>query len=271
MKKVWVFGLCLVLVLSAVACGKTPVNSAPENDLSDFDSASVGDTAKLPNNGYTDKDGVIHAGLSPEEKETVVWPSLPMFDRTRLDKEKRPLSEQEAEDIFWPLLSKAICIDQEINNCGFSHVEEKISLIWNEESQNGPTGYSLVTDETMKNMDDVWKRIFTAYTKQTGVRNFMNRLDAASGIARFLEYNGKLYYNGYGKGYNTAYIQESFRIVEQYEDTLVIRVDMRYGSSNTIDKAAFVLRRTPDGWRMDTGIGESDVKEYVAQFDKQAQ
>lgn len=184
-----------------------------------------------------------------------------------------PLTLGEVKNIFEPLLNKAVAVEQTImNDTGSLKYENKYAF------KHGQNDYSLITDENFKTLDDVWNYTYTTFTVGAAQRAFSSRLDQNAESPRFLERDGKLYYNRNGHGYKSDFDMDSLSIINQLEGTVIISVDCyTFGDDETpSNKCIFIMVNTPNGWRLANTESEStniDISDYtqdaIAQSNKQ--
>ena len=171
------------------------------------------------------------------------------------------LSLQEVKTIFEPLLNKAIEVEQTIiNDAARFEYENKIAFRQN----NGD--YSLITDKDFQSLNDVWNYAYTAFTPEAAQRAFKNRLDQSL-TPRFLEKDGKLYYNRNAHGYKSKFDMESIEIVDQLEDSIIVGIKNYGYDKDNPDTCFFIMTNTQNGWRLATTETESynniDITDYI--------
>ncbi len=156
-----------------------------------------------------------------------------------------PLSLDEVKNIFEPLLKKAVEVEQTIiNNSGTFQYEEEIAFRYNQ------SDYSLITDPNFQRLDSVWNYTYTAFTMDAAHRAFSMRLDQETPSPRFLEKDGKLYYNRNGHGYNSTFDILSLKIVNQFKNTIIVSInDHEFLDESTSYTCIFILQNTENGWR----------------------
>ncbi len=162
------------------------------------------------------------------------------------------LSKDEVKELFEPLLSKAVEVEQTIlNSCLDEALLNKESYINTKDDC-----YYLVESDNLKNLDDVWELAYSAYTKEAAKRIFTNRLDPNGEIPRFIEEEGKLYYNVAGHGYVVTYPIDTLEIIEQTKDKIVVHIDY-CNYDYEPEKSVYVMCKTDEGWRIDNSESES--------------
>lgn len=280
MKKALIGGMCLALLLSMAACGNELGESSAQETTGSGAANSTTESGSAPaqSSRYYDTipdeekqmyaDNVICDG-EPGQKDTktayaFALPLLKQSDKIPAD---NPITQEQAHKIFWNLLEKGFRIEKEVNGCSFPHIEEKISLVWDKETDGTFCPYHLVKDKNIKTKKDVWTYIYTVYTPKAAFRQFGYGLSSQMRNPRFLEYNGHLYYQDLGTGYNWEYLPDSIKIKAQYKNVVVMEVTQKAGDDST-KPCCFVMRRTKDGWRLDTSIYEAEEKDYIQQFSK---
>lgn len=176
---------------------------------------------------------------------------------------QNPLTLGEVKAIFEPLLKKAVSVEQTImNDTGSLKYEKEFAFTQNQ------SNYSLITDESFQTLGDVWNYTYTTFTIEASQRTFRIRLDQNSESPRFLEKDGKLYYNRNGHGYKSDFDIDSLKIINQFEDAVIVSID-KYGfgtDENSPDKCIFIMQNTTNGWRLANTETESydiDVSDYT--------
>ncbi len=174
-----------------------------------------------------------------------------------------PLSLNEVKNIFEPLLKKAIEVEQTIiNDAGTFDYDSEIAFRQNDGD------YSLITDEDFQTIDDVWNYAYTAFTVEAAQRTFSDKLDQSSVVPRFLEKDGKLYYNRNAHGYNSRFDMDSLKIINQFENAVVISINNYLpGDDETpSEKLIFIMVNTQNGWRLantETESRDIDASSYT--------
>ena len=153
-----------------------------------------------------------------------------------------PLSIEKVKKIFEPLLAKAVEVEQTIINDSATFKYEKEIAFKTDDGSS----YSLITDNNFQKLDDVWNYTYTAFTMDAAHRAFSIRLDQQTPSPRFLEKDGKLYYNRNGHGYNSDFDIQSLKIVNQFKNTIIVSItDQELPDETSI----FILQNTESGWR----------------------
>lgn len=164
-----------------------------------------------------------------------------------------PLTENEVKEIFEPLLKKAIAVHETINNnCG-EYYDDPVMI-------NGKN-YTLVSDQNLKTIEDVWEYAYSAYTKEAAQRLFALSLDRDFEYARYLEYDGKLYYYTAGHGYVAEFPIDTMKIIKQYRDMIIVSIDYCCYNYEPED-SVFVMCKTENGWRM--ANSENEATTYLS-------
>ncbi len=163
-----------------------------------------------------------------------------LINRAELSKSDA-VSESEAKEIFKSLFERSEYVENILMHSTFRDSRERINY-------NG-TSYCFVDFPELKSLADVWNNVLSAYTEDAANRLYAERLDKESDNPKFIEKNGKLYCEEAGRGNASSYDYESVKLVEQYENLLVMSIDQFYGSSFE-KKQIFVLQQNEHGWRM---------------------
>lgn len=175
-----------------------------------------------------------------------------------------PLSLDEVKNIFEPLLKKAIEVEQTItNDLGNFKLNEEFAFRTDDGSD-----YSLITDDEFDDIDDVWYYAYTAFTDAAASRAFDKYLAQYEVSPRFLLRNGKLYYKVNGHGYKSDFDIDSLKIVNQFNNTIIVAIDNYSSDENTPDKCIFILQNTENGWRFANTEEESytiNADDFMAQ------
>lgn len=166
------------------------------------------------------------------------------------------LSLQEVKTIFEPLLNKAIEVEQTIINDSATFKYEKEIAFKTDDGSD----YSLITDNNFQKLDDVWNYTYTAFTMDAAHRAFGMRLDQQTLSPRFLEKDGKLYYNCNGHGYNSNFDISSLKILNQFKNTIIVSVNDHELPDET---SIFILQNTENGWR----FANTQVESYKVNAD----
>ncbi len=174
--------------------------------------------------------------------------------------ESHELSMNDAKAIFIPLLERCVSTYECIHN-GPSWSLGKITP----DFLVNKTEYYFVEYPELETMNDVWDDAYGAYTEECAQRIFSSRLNPENESARYLETNGKLYFQPYSRGYATSYDLSSAVLVEQYKNVLVFNVD-EYLFDEFKKTATFVLQKTSLGWRMANGFDETLELSTYTQF-----
>ncbi len=166
-----------------------------------------------------------------------------------------PLLLSQVKKIFRPLLEKAVEVEQSIlNDAGTFEYEKEIAFKTDDGSD-----YSLITDSNFQRIDSVWSYAYTAFTMDAAHRAFGRHLDQTTPSPRFLERDGKLYYNRNNHGYNSDFDINSLEIINQFKNTVIVSID-NYGpgtDENTYYTCIFILQNTENGWRFANTENES--------------
>ncbi len=170
-------------------------------------------------------------------------------------------SLEEIKTIFEPLLSKAIEVEQTIiNDAATFEYEDKIAF-----RQNN-SDYSLITDKDFQSLEAVWNYAYTAFTPEAAQRAFKHMLDQSL-APRFLEKDGKLYYNRNAHSYKSEFDMESIEIVDQLEDSIIVGIKNYGYNKDNPDTCFFIMTNTQNGWRLATTETESyndiDITDYI--------
>lgn len=269
MKKWWVLVLCGILMVSTAACTENKTGSS--NSTNDISSASAPDpsVSSVPKYPYTDHNGVVHDGF----EKFAIGSSHPQFAAPVLSyynpkPAAKPLSEQKAKDIFMPLFDQALRIMETFQDYRFDHVENRISLIWNEKCPFGPSNYALVTDKELKTVEDVRKRASAVFTEDAISRCIDEYLNSNQYCPHFLEYKNKLYYRIGEKTAPKVFIKKSFYVAEQYEGIVVVKLETVDEVNKENIPCAFIMRFTDEGWRLDNAPYESYDDAFLQQFEE---
>lgn len=166
-----------------------------------------------------------------------------------------PLSLEEVKKIFEPLLQKAVEVEQTIiNDSATFQYEKEIAFRHNQ------SDYSLITDTNFQRLDSVWNYTYTAFTMDAAHRAFGISLDQQTPSPRFLEKDGKLYYNRNGHGYNSDFDIQSLKIVNQFKNAIIVSItDQELPDETSI----FILQNTESGWR----FANTQVESYKVNAD----
>lgn len=167
-----------------------------------------------------------------------------IIDTPSNTKAQKMLSKEEVKNIFQPLLSKAITVQETILN---DSSEYKI-LSQTPVVING-NKYYLIEHSQFKTVEDIWEFTYTAYTEETAKRIFHDRLDPNGALPRFIEKDGKLYYNNGAHGYSVKYPIDTLKIVQQYEDTVIVSIDYCCYDYEP-EKCVYIMKNTEKGWRL---------------------
>lgn len=197
---------------------------------------------------------------SEPENSTI---DVSVIDVSSKTKTQKPLSETEVKEIFEPLLSEAISVQETILND--SGIFEYKILDPTPVTINGNQFY-LIEHSKFKSVAEVWDYVYSAYTNEAGKRIFSEALDPTGVSPRFIEQDGKLYYNTAGHGYVVDYPIDTLKIIEQYDDTIIVSIDFcsyDYDPENSV----YVMCKTEKGWRMANSENEA-VYELPKQFIK---
>lgn len=167
-----------------------------------------------------------------------------IIDISSKAKPMNPLSKEEVKIIFEPLLSNAIEIQETILNDNSEYtILDNTPVIINENR------YYLIEHSQFKSVEDVWEFAYTAYTKEAAKRIFYNRLDPNGTNPRFIEKDGKLYYDNSAHGYVVKYPIDTLEIIKQYEDTVIVSIDYCCYDYEP-EKSVYIMRNTETGWKM---------------------
>ena len=159
-------------------------------------------------------------------------------------KPHKALSREEVINIFEPLLSKAMIVEATILNDGSEYkILSQTPVVINGEN------YYLIEHSQFKTVEDVWEFAYTAYTKEAAKRIFHDRLDPNGALPRFIEKDGKLYYNNGAHGYSVKYPIDTLKIVQQYEDTVIVSIDYCCYDYEP-EKCVYIMKNTEKGWRL---------------------
>lgn len=153
-----------------------------------------------------------------------------------------PLSIEAVKKIFEPLLAKAVEVEQTIINDSATFKYEKEIAFKTDDGSS----YSLITDNNFQKIDSVWNYTYTAFTMDAAHRAFGMSLDQQTLSPRFLEKDGKLYYNRNGHGYNSDFDIQSLKIVNQFKNTIIVSIKDHELPDET---SIFILQNTESGWR----------------------
>lgn len=167
-----------------------------------------------------------------------------------------PLSIEKVKKIFEPLLAKAVEVEQTIINDSATFKYEKEIAFKTDDGSS----YSLITDNNFQKLDDVWNYTYTAFTMDAAHRAFGMRLDQQTPSPRFLEKDGKLYYNCNGHGYNSNFDISSLKILNQFKNTIIVSVNDHELPDET---SIFILQNTENGWR----FANTQVESYKINVD----
>lgn len=167
-----------------------------------------------------------------------------IIDTSSKIKPKNPLSKDEVKKIFEPLLSNAIKIQETIlnDNSEYTILDNTPVII------NG-NRYFLIEHSQFKSVEDVWEFAYTAYTKEAAKRIFYDRLDPKGMNPRFIEKDGKLYYDNGAHGYVVKYPIDTLEIIEQYEDTVIVSIDYCCYDYEP-EKSVYIMCKTETGWKL---------------------
>lgn len=187
-----------------------------------------------------DVDSPKHASTSSDNVSKAFFSTY----TSSLKKSDKPLTENEVKEIFEPLLSKAIIIQETILNDGSEYtILNHTPIIINENN------YYLIEHSEFKTIDDIWEFAYTAYTKETAKRIFYNSLNPNGDFPRFIEIEGELYYYNGAHGYCVEYPIDTLEIVEQYEDIIIVSIDYCCYDYEP-EKSVYIMCRTETGWRL---------------------
>lgn len=167
------------------------------------------------------------------------------------------VSESEAKEIFRSLLVRAEYVENILMHGSFRDSRELII-------HNGRT-YRLVDFPELKSLKDIWDSILDVYTKESANRLYASKLDESPDYPKYIEKNGKLYFEDASRGNIVRYDYESVKLVEQYENLLVLSIDQLSGGVFE-KKQTFVIQQNEHGWRMSHAIYE-EVKSADFQYE----
>lgn len=186
------------------------------------------------------------------EKDVLVIDSFKTVDTADI------ISEEEAKKIFIPLFERSYNI---YHNYVKNSPSFNMGLYSKPDFKIDKTEYYFVQFPELKTLNDVWNSVYGAYTKASAKRLFHYHLDESNSEARYVEREGKLYYQGSGHGNNVEYDMSSLKLAEFYEDTLVFTLD-EYVMDDFETKRIFVLEKNALGWRMSNGFDENVTLSY---------
>ncbi|MBR6632694.1 MAG: hypothetical protein IKL05_00140 [Clostridia bacterium] len=167
------------------------------------------------------------------------------------------VSESEAKEIFRSLLIRAEYVENILMHGTFRDSRE--SIIHNR------TTYRLVDFPELKSLKDIWDNVLDVYTEESANRLYASKLDESSDCPKYIEKNGKLYIEEASRGNLVTYDYGSVKLIEQYENLLVLSIDQLY-SDVFEKKQTFVIQQNEHGWRMSHAIYE-DLKSADFQYE----
>ena len=127
--------------------------------------------------------------------------------------------------------------------------------------------YYHIRHELFETVSDVWYYVYSGYTKEAAERIFTDSLDPNGIVPRFVEKDGKLYYQCGAHGRNITYSIETLNILEQYEDTIVVSIDFT-SFGDEIEKSVYVISNSEATWKMCNSENEA-IYDLPKQFLKQ--
>ncbi len=167
------------------------------------------------------------------------------------------VSEDDAKEIFKSLLVRAEYVENILMHGTFRDSRESIM-------HNG-TEYRLVDFPELKSLTDIWGNILGVYTKECAKRLYAPMLNEDAECPKYMEKNGKLYCEESARGNSMCYDYDSIKLVEQYENVLVLSIDQLYVDAFE-KKQAFVLQKNESGWRVAHALHE-EVKSADFQYE----
>jgi len=167
-----------------------------------------------------------------------------------------PLSTEEVQEIFAPLVERAVFLEGRLFNGSAYFYDESSPTIPPDRVQGVP--YHLVEDNEFRSVADLKAYIDQTLTPECAQRTYYRRLDPSDKGALYRDYEGRLYVNttAGGKGYGLDFLPETLTIQEQWADAIQVKVDalLRMHSRGT---ATFWLKKVEGEWRLDTTVYES--------------
>lgn len=163
------------------------------------------------------------------------------------------ISEDEAKKIFIPLFERSYNV---YHNYVKNAPQFNMGDYTSPDFKVGRSEYDFVEFPELKTLSDVWESIYGAYTKASAGRLFHYNLDGNNEEARYVERDGKLYYQNSGHGNSVEYDMSSLKLIEQCENTLVFTLD-EYVMDDFETQRIFVLEKSALGWRMSNGFDEN--------------
>ncbi len=151
------------------------------------------------------------------------------------------ISEEEAIKIFTPLLKRAEYVDNTLFHSSLGQARNVVN--------HRGAEYTLVDFPLYKSLEDIESAVSSAFTKDSANRLFFPKLDQSIDNPRYLEKGEKLYCLLADRGNAVSFDYESSRLVEQYENALVLSVDT-YVLGDFETKQYFVIIKNEQGWRM---------------------
>lgn len=228
MKKLITIALTLIICICFIGCSKS------ETELSSTGSTDDSINSTIENKNFID----VTSQVEPAE----------------------PLTEDQVKQIFEPLLITGTEVYESIDNdLGKFEYENEVSFSTDDGSE-----YSLITDKGFQKIDDVWEYAYSAYTKEAAQRLFFDNLDQSSTNPRFMEKDGKFYYNRSSRGHVVDFPIETMEIIHQYESMIIIKIDVCYYDDEP-ENGVFVICKTEDGWKLANSEIEA-VNELSTQF-----
>lgn len=246
MKKIAVI-LSVALIISLFAGCEKSTQKNNSSLSSSFDESQV-------TTSITENSSIIDTSVqTPADESQVTTPITekpPIIDTSGLTPAKNPLSLKEVKSIFEPLLNLSIEVYETIGN-----------------APNFPTGtpalyyhnyhYFEVPEDSFKTLNDVWEYAYSAFTKQAAERLFSYELNPDSDIPRYIEKDGKLYFTDPAHGRSVRYDMDTVTIIQQYNDMIIVSVDVYILSDVSPEKAVYAMCKTEDGWRMANSESEA--------------
>ncbi len=186
------------------------------------------------------------------EKEAVfnLGSGILSFDDKELSKMDMLYSVDEIKSIFKPLLERGITVHERIKN------SPSWSITKTEAFRNGNHSYYFADTPEITTLSDVWNMALSAYTESAAIRLFKSEIYPvyADDIPRYVDEDGKLYYHSAAHGRNIEYDFDTFEVVAQYKDVVMVSLLTSDG-----EEAVFVMQNTDSGWRLENSENERYV------------
>lgn len=192
----------------------------------------------------------LSSSFDESQVTTSITENSSIIDTSGLTPAKNPLSLKEVKSIFEPLLNLSIEVYEKIGN-----------------DPSFPTGtpalyyhnyhYFEVPEDSFKTLNDVWEYAYSAFTKQAAERLFSYELNPDSDIPRYIEKDGKLYFTDPAHGRSVRYDMDTVTIIQQYNDMIIVSVDLYILHDNPPEKGVYAMCKTEDGWRMANSESEA--------------